>query len=101
MMETANARERSHGRIAGGLTLNQPVVGSFFAEPVVRPVGMAIANIIPNQPAQVLFAGLTPGFSGLYQINVVVPAGVSAGSSVPVLVTAAGVSSTAVTIAIQ
>jgi uncharacterized protein (TIGR03437 family) len=34
---------------------------------------------IGGVPAQVLFAGLAPGFSGLYQLNVVVPAGLPPG----------------------
>ncbi|HEV2691137.1 MAG TPA: hypothetical protein VGV35_21420, partial [Bryobacteraceae bacterium] len=40
--------------------------------------------------AQVLFAGLTPGFSGLYQVNVVVPAGIMAGNQTPVTVSVNG-----------
>jgi uncharacterized protein (TIGR03437 family) len=56
---------------------------------------------IGGQPAQVLFAGLAPGFAGLYQINAVVPAGVTAGANVPVIVTVGGTSSGPVTIAAQ
>ncbi len=43
--------------------------------------------------ATVLFAGLTPSTTGLYQVNVVIPAGVPAGPAVPVVVTSAGLSS--------
>jgi uncharacterized protein (TIGR03437 family) len=86
-----------------GLGAVSPAVPAGTAAPLssLTKATNPVTVTIGGQPAQVLFAGLTPGFSGLYQINVVVPAGVSAGSSVPVLVTAAGVSSTAVTIAIQ
>jgi uncharacterized protein (TIGR03437 family) len=45
---------------------------------------------IGGQAAQVQFSGLTPGYSGLYQVNVVVPAGVTPGSQVPVTVSVNG-----------
>jgi uncharacterized protein (TIGR03437 family) len=51
--------------------------------------------------AQVAFAGLAPGYVGLYQVNAIVPPGVTAGPSVPVVVTAAGASSAPVTVAIH
>jgi uncharacterized protein (TIGR03437 family) len=52
--------------------------------------------------AQVAFAGLSPGFVGLYQVNVLVPAGVpSANNAVPVVLTINGVQSNSVTIATQ
>ena len=51
--------------------------------------------------APVQFAGLAPGFTGLYQVNAVVPDGVATGSDVPVVLTVAGQSSPIVTIAVQ
>jgi uncharacterized protein (TIGR03437 family) len=56
---------------------------------------------IGGVPALVTFSGLAPGFAGLYQVNVQVPAAATAGSQVPVVLTANGVSSNTVTIAIQ
>jgi uncharacterized protein (TIGR03437 family) len=35
---------------------------------------------IGGQTAQVIFSGLSPGFVGLYQVNVTVPPGLSAGN---------------------
>jgi uncharacterized protein (TIGR03437 family) len=56
---------------------------------------------VGGKDAQVLFAGLAPGWVALYQVNVLVPPGVAAGPSVPVVVTAAGAASAPVTVAIQ
>lgn len=47
------------------------------------------------------YAGLTPGFAGLYQINVRVPADLAASGDVPVSVNVAGAISNAVTIAVR
>jgi uncharacterized protein (TIGR03437 family) len=51
--------------------------------------------------AQVSFAGLSPGSVGLYQINTVVPVGVTPGTAVPVVVSVAGQASRTVTMAVQ
>jgi uncharacterized protein (TIGR03437 family) len=50
--------------------------------------------------APVAFAGLVPTLSGLYQINTVIPAGVT-GDSVAVVITAVGISGPPATIAIH
>jgi uncharacterized protein (TIGR03437 family) len=53
-------------------------------------------------PAVVNFAGLSPQFSGVYQVNVVVPSGISPGSAVPVQLQIGGVTSAdTLTIALQ
>ena len=51
--------------------------------------------------ASVSFAGLAPGFVGLYQVNAVVPEGVVAGPAVPVVITQDGIASNTVTIAVE
>jgi len=55
---------------------------------------------IGGVPATVNYAGLAPGFPDLYQVNLVVPAGVNPGSAVVVL-TIAGQSSPPVTLPVQ
>jgi uncharacterized protein (TIGR03437 family) len=54
---------------------------------VVNPVTVRFGGVAAQE---VFFAGLTPGFVGLFQINVRVPPGVPAGGATPVTVTAAG-----------
>jgi adhesin/invasin len=61
------------------------------------PVTVTIGGV----PASVGFAGLSPGYAGLYQINAVVPAGVAPGSQVPVVITVAGQTSPPVTLAVK
>ena len=56
---------------------------------------------IGGVPATVTFSGLAPGFVGLYQINVEIPAGAPSGGAVAVVVTIGGVQSNVVTIAIE
>lgn len=57
-------------------------------------VGINLNFMVPS------FAGMAPGFVGLYQVDVQVPAGVS-GSSVPVTVSVNGVNALSVSIAVQ
>lgn len=56
---------------------------------------------VGGHDAQVLFAGLAPGFVGLYQVNVTVPSGIAASDDVPVLMMEAGATSAPVTIALK
>jgi uncharacterized protein (TIGR03437 family) len=61
------------------------------------PVTVTIGGI----SAPVVFAGLTPGFTGLYQINAYVPTGVAPGDNVPLVISQAGRASSSVTIAVR
>jgi len=65
-----------------GLGPTQPPVSSGAAAPANPPAQLVdLPQItIDNQPATVLFAGLSPGFVGLYQLNFVVPLTVSPGN---------------------
>jgi uncharacterized protein (TIGR03437 family) len=63
----------------------------------VNPVTVTIGGV----SAPVAFAGLVPGQVAEYQVNAVIPAGVTPGSQVPVVLTAAGQQSAPVTIAVH
>jgi uncharacterized protein (TIGR03437 family) len=56
---------------------------------------------IGGKPAQVVFSGLAPGFSGLYQIDAQVPSGITTGNQVPVVISIAGQTSPPLTIAVR
>ena len=83
--------------------VDQPVQAGFQApgaEPLARttlPVTLTVGGV----PAQVLYAGLAPGFVGLYQINFLIPNGVAPGDAVPLVVSNGGASSTPGAIAIR
>ena len=82
------------GRVQGGATTG---VGASGAASVVNQVKVSVGghSLDPD------YAGLTPGFVGLYQINVRIPAGLGLTGNVPIKVTEAGVDSNTVTIAVR
>jgi uncharacterized protein (TIGR03437 family) len=61
----------------------------------------AVKVSIGGVDAPVTFAGLQPGLTGVYQVRATVPDGVSAGSTVTVVLSAAGQLSQGVTIAVR
>jgi uncharacterized protein (TIGR03437 family) len=76
--------------------------GSIPSDALSSPVLQSSAQI-DSQTARILYAGSAPGIvSGVLQVNVVVPAGTSSGTSVPVyLQIGSAVSQPGVTIAVQ
>ena len=64
------------------ITAGTASVGSATVNPVTMTIG--------GQPATVIYSGLTAGFPGLYQVNVMVPGGITTGDAVPVVMTVAG-----------
>jgi uncharacterized protein (TIGR03437 family) len=73
------------GAVTPSLSIGNGTPSSPY-EYAVAPVTVTIGGV----PATVLFAGLTPGYVGLYQVNVMMPTGVAPGSQVPVTVSVAG-----------
>lgn len=86
-----------------GLGPVDPPVDAGAATPadVLRRTVNAVIVTIGGQPAPVVFAGLTPGFTGLYQVNVTVPSGVPTGDQIPVVLTSGTFFSPPVTIAVR
>jgi uncharacterized protein (TIGR03437 family) len=83
-------------------TVSPPVpAGAAASTSVLSYTDNPVTVTVGGKDAQVLFAGLAPGWVALYQVNVLVPPGITPGPSVPVVVTAAGAASTPVTVAIQ
>jgi uncharacterized protein (TIGR03437 family) len=56
---------------------------------------------IGDLPAQLIFSGLSPGYAGLYQVNVVVPEGVPAGDEILLEITMPNGATTSALIAVQ
>lgn len=84
------------GEVTPALTAGTPAPLDHLS-PTVNPVTVTIGGVT----AAVQFAGLTPGFAGLYQVNAIVPAGVTPGASVVVSIAEAGQVSSPVTMAVR
>ncbi len=85
----------------------EPNVLAFFgtglgadATDIDGDVNASVQATIDGNPASVLYAGRAPGFTGLNQLNVVLPAGIGSGTHT-VQVSRGGVTSNSVTIEIR
>jgi uncharacterized protein (TIGR03437 family) len=74
------------GPVTGAMVTGQPASSTTFQkttqDPTVTVGGLPAASII--------FSGLTPGFLGIYQINVQLPVNVPAGAQTPLVVAIGG-----------
>ncbi len=84
-----------------GPVTNQPATGA--AAPIT-PLSFTLTTptvTIGGQMAVVSYSGLAPDFAGLYQVNAIVPSGVSPGNTVSVVISMGNLASNTVTIAVQ
>jgi uncharacterized protein (TIGR03437 family) len=81
-----------------GAVSNQPADGAPAGSDLSTVISTVTATI-GGQTAEVSFAGLAPGFVGLWQVNIVVPSGLAQGDF-PLIVTAGGQSSNAANVSV-
>ncbi|MBI4465461.1 MAG: SBBP repeat-containing protein [Acidobacteria bacterium] len=84
-----------------GAVTNQPPTG---VQAPGAPPSLTVTTpqvSIGGVPVPVAFSGLAPGYFGLYQVNVQVPATAPTGSAIAVVLSIGGVTSNMVTIAVQ
>ena len=85
----------------GQVSANQPATGAPASSTALAPTTTPATVNIGGVTEAASFAGLAPGFVGLYQVNALVPAGTAAGSAVPVSISIGGATSNTVTIVVQ
>jgi adhesin/invasin len=80
--------------------VDPPVTAGVAASAVeLSKVTAGVTATVGGQPATVLFAGLAPGYAGLYQVNLVVPQ--LAPGDYPLQISAGGVASNTATISVR
>jgi trimeric autotransporter adhesin len=82
-----------------GAVSNQPADGAAAGSNPTSDVSSTVTATIGGQPATVSFAGLAPNFVGLWQVNLVVPSGVTQGD-LPLTVTVGGETSNAANVSV-
>lgn len=99
----AAVRGQSISLFANGLgpVTNPPASGAPALSNPLSQTTQQVTVSFGGTPATPSFAGLAPGYPGLYQINVVVPTGATTGSAVPVTISVGGVTSGQATLPIQ
>ncbi len=85
------------GVVSPNVDVSQPAPG---VEPLARVTGV-VQVVIGTSSAEVLYAGIAPGFHGLYQVNVRVPQAVTPDPAVPLRLSVDGVDSNSVSLAVQ
>ena len=84
-----------------GPVSNQPATGVAAGSNPLSYTATLPTVSIGGVNAVVSYAGLAPGFAGLYQVNAIVPAAATPGNAIPVVLTIGNVASNGVTIAVQ
>lgn len=83
-----------------GAVSNQPADGAAAVSSPLSEVSSTVTATIGGKSADVSFAGLAPGFVGLWQVNIVVPSGLASGDQ-PLVVTAGGQSSNSANVSVS
>jgi uncharacterized protein (TIGR03437 family) len=83
-----------------GSVTNQPQTGAPASSTTLSYTSGPVTASIGGVNALVSFAGLSPGFLGLYQVNLQIPPTSSNGSAVPVTISIGGSTSNQATIAV-
>jgi uncharacterized protein (TIGR03437 family) len=84
-----------------GMVRNPPASGDAASATGLSPLVNTPDVTVGGVRADVLFAGLAPGFVGLYQVSVCVPQSAPSGDAVEVMLSAGGFNSNTVTFAIR
>jgi uncharacterized protein (TIGR03437 family) len=84
-----------------GAVTNAPAPGATAPNSPLSYTVAAVTANIGGYGAPVLFAGLAPGFIGLYQVNATVPMAAPVGDAVPLTLTVGSATSNPATIAVQ
>ncbi|MGH9786013.1 MAG: hypothetical protein ACRD88_17720, partial [Terriglobia bacterium] len=88
---------------ATGLGPTNPAAPSGNPAPAAPPAAVTkpVTATVGGVNALVHFAGLAPGYVGLYQVNVEIPAGIQPGAETPLVLLQSGVPSNTVTLAVR
>jgi uncharacterized protein (TIGR03437 family) len=84
-----------------GPVTNRPATGASPSDQLAETELDVTARVGGVEPVAVRFSGLAPGFVGLYQVNIQLVGDLPSGPAVPLTLSAGGVESNTVTIAIE